>query len=153
MNRVWGIYLLSLTLAALLNGCSGTQADDKLAGIEGLAECPQRPNCVSSEARDARHAIAPMQLKGAATGGWDVVRKVVGDLPRTTIVAETDRYLHAECTSRLFGFIDDLELQLDPETGVIAVRSASRIGYSDLGVNRRRVENLRAELKKNGVIH
>jgi uncharacterized protein (DUF1499 family) len=71
--------------------------------------------------------------------------------PHQTI-AETSDYLHAECATAIFGFVDDLELHLRVAEGVIAVRSASRLGYSDLGVNRRRIENLRALLGKQGIL-
>ena len=67
------------------------------------------------------------------------------------VVAETD-YLHAECASAIFGFVDDLELHLRTTEGMIAVRSAARLGYSDLGVNRRRIENLRALLVSQGIV-
>jgi uncharacterized protein (DUF1499 family) len=67
-------------------------------------------------------------------------------------VNETPGYLHAECRSALFGFVDDLELHLRVSEGVIAVRSASRLGYSDLGVNRRRVEILRTSLINRGMV-
>jgi uncharacterized protein (DUF1499 family) len=73
-------------------------------------------------------------------------------LPRTTIIIETDDYLHAECSSAFFGFVDDLELHSRPTEKSIAVRSAARLGHSDLGVNRKRVENLRALLRQQGVI-
>jgi uncharacterized protein (DUF1499 family) len=73
-------------------------------------------------------------------------------MPRTRIVRETADYLHAECRSTLFGFIDDLELNLRPTEGIIAVRSASRLGYSDFGANRRRIERLRASLIIQGVL-
>jgi uncharacterized protein (DUF1499 family) len=79
-------------------------------------------------------------------------RKGDRGLPRTRIVSRTDASLHAECRSRIFRFVDDLELCLRAAEGIIAVRSASRLGYSDLGVNRSRVEALRAELKKRGMI-
>jgi uncharacterized protein (DUF1499 family) len=65
-------------------------------------------------------------------------------------VEEEAGYLHAVCRSRLFGWADDLELRIDTEAGVVHVRSASRVGYSDLGVNRRRVERLRAALREQG---
>ncbi len=74
------------------------------------------------------------------------------ELPRARIVEETEDYLHAECRSALFGFVDDLELQLRPSESIIAVRSASRLGYSDFGVNRRRVEALRESLAGRGVL-
>jgi uncharacterized protein (DUF1499 family) len=73
-------------------------------------------------------------------------------LPRTRIVNETTGYLHAECQSALFGFIDDLELDLRPAESAIAIRSASRIGYSDFGVNRRRVDTLREALINRGAV-
>ena len=73
-------------------------------------------------------------------------------VPRATVIHEADHYLHAECASAIFGFVDDLELHLRADEGVVAVRSASRIGYSDMGVNRRRVEGLRRDLKERGVL-
>jgi hypothetical protein len=83
----------------------------------------------------------------------DVVNQVViSRLPRSTIVKATDRYLHVIQKRRLFGFIDDLELKLDPQTKMIAIRSASRKGYFDLGVNRRRIESLRKKLKAAALI-
>jgi uncharacterized protein (DUF1499 family) len=108
-----------------------------------LAPCPRSPNCVSSDAADAEHGIAPLAL---------AAREAVAALPRTRIVSEGGDSLHAECRSALFRFVDDLELQLRPAEGVIAVRSASRIGYSDLGVNRRRVEALRSALRARGAV-
>ncbi len=71
-------------------------------------------------------------------------------MPRTRIVTESPEYLHAECRSSVFGFVDDLELQLRPSDGIIAVRSASRLGHSDFGVNRKRIETLRNALIKKG---
>lgn len=76
----------------------------------------------------------------------------VAGLPRTAIVMQTDDYLHAECSSALFGFVDDLELHLRPEQNLIAVRSAARLGRSDFGVNRKRVENLRSLLRQQSVV-
>jgi uncharacterized protein (DUF1499 family) len=83
---------------------------------------------------------------------WLAVRGSVEGLPLTKIIDETSDYLHAECTSAVFGFVDDLELHLRPAEELIAVRSASRLGYSDLGVNRRRIEDLRALLAKQGIV-
>jgi uncharacterized protein (DUF1499 family) len=83
---------------------------------------------------------------------WRSAREVVMELPRTRIVKDKEDYLHAECRSAVFGFVDDLELQLRASERIIAVRSASRLGYSDLGVNRRRVEALRESLTGRGVL-
>lgn len=147
------IYFLLVTLAAFINGCSGTKSNRSSVDIEVLAGCPDRPNCVSSQSPDARHAIEPFRLKGDPITGWNAITGIIENLPRTTIVKITKHYLHAECKSRLFGFIDDLELKLDTETGIIDIRSASRTGYHDFGVNRRRVSGLRQMLKNEGLIH
>jgi len=118
-----------------------------------LPPCPSRPNCVSSDAGPGDpHQVAPFDLAMPAADAWRLVRRVIEGRPRTRIVAHTDRSLRAECRSRFFRFVDDLDLQLRSDEGTIAVRSASRIGYSDFGVNRRRVETLRAELRREGVI-
>lgn len=153
MKKKMGIYLLSLTLMAGTNGCSVSKIDSDAAGRDRLADCPDRPNCVSSEAQAAGRAIAPLRLKSNQAAAWSAIREVVERLPRCTIVKATDRYLHAECRSRLFGFTDDLELLFDTSTGSVAIRSASRVGYWDLGVNRKRVEALRQELKQKGLVY
>lgn len=94
----------------------------------------------------------PLELAESPDEAWQRVREVVSELPRTQIVTETSNYIHAECRSPLFGFVDDLELHLRPAENIIAIRSASRLGYSDLGVNRRRVERLRDSLTNRAVL-
>jgi uncharacterized protein (DUF1499 family) len=116
-----------------------------------LNACPSSPNCVSSDAVTARHAIDPLHLSIAPAAAWISAVTAVRTSVRTRIVTETPDYLHAECTSALFGFVDDLELHLRPDEHIIAVRSASRLGYADFGVNRSRVEKLRAMLREQGV--
>jgi uncharacterized protein (DUF1499 family) len=95
--------------------------------------------------------VAALQLVATPPEAWRIAQQAVAGLPRTKIVTGTDDYLHAECSSALFGFVDDLELHLRPSQNLIAVRSAARLGHSDFGVNRRRVENLRALLAQKGV--
>ncbi len=107
-----------------------------------LQPCPATPNCVCSE----DGGLLPLRSPGPAGEAWRRARAAVAGRPRTRIVAEAAGYLHAECRSALFRFVDDLELRLDDAAGVIHVRSASRLGRWDLGVNRRRVEALRAAL-------
>lgn len=140
--------MLSMTLLS----CAGKRPDH--LGVAGgrLAPCPSSPNCVSSDAADAAHRVSPFRLGVAAEEAWHAARESVLALPRASIVEESDEYLHAECRSAWMGFVDDLELHLRAEDGVIAVRSASRLGYSDLGVNRERVETLREELLRRGVL-
>ena len=118
-----------------------------------LADCPDSPNCVCTDAEDPAHRVAELPLAMAPGEAWIAIRTVVQALPRTRIVKRTSDYLHAECRSKWFGFVDDLELHLRNAHGpVLAVRSASRIGYSDFGVNRARVEQLRSDLVQRGVI-
>ncbi len=123
-------------------------------GIHGgeLAPCPNSPNCVSSDASKPLHRVEPLSLKQSPEEAWSTVRAAVESIPRVSIITDTGDYLHAECSSALMGFVDDLELHLRGERGEIAVRSASRLGYGDLGVNRRRVEALRQDLQRQGVV-
>lgn len=138
----------AFALVLLVNAasCAGRRPDD--LGIHDglLGTCPSSPNCVSSESTDLGHMIPAFYLTVDSAQGWKAVRDAVAAMPRTTIITETADYLHAQCASRLFGFVDDLELQLRRDPGTVAVRSASRIGYSDMGVNRKRIEMLRNEL-------
>jgi uncharacterized protein (DUF1499 family) len=117
-----------------------------------LPPCPSSPNCVSSDAADSSHSIAAFALAVPPREAWPAVRGSIERLPRTKIISETSDYLHAESTSAVFGFVDDLELHLRTAEAVIAVRSAARLGYSDLGVNRRRIEDLRALLIERGIV-
>jgi len=138
--------------AAALLACAGAPPAE--LGVHGsvLGPCPASPNCVSSDAEDAAHRVQAFDLAVPAPEAWRAAWEAVASLPRTEIVTATPDYLHAECTSAIFRFVDDLELQLRPAQRQIAVRSASRVGRSDLGVNRRRVEELRARLLQQGVI-
>jgi uncharacterized protein (DUF1499 family) len=117
-----------------------------------LRGCPRSPNCVSSDASDAEHRVEPLRLRGDPDAAWRAAVEEVAASPRTRIVTRNRSYLHAECRSPLLGFVDDLELQLRADEGLLAVRSASRLGYSDLGVNRKRVEGLRGRLHRRGVV-
>ncbi len=117
-----------------------------------LAPCPNRPNCVSSLAADAGHRVEPFVLRVPAERGLAALRAAIAALPRAQIVADEGDYLHAEVTSRLFRFVDDVEAAIDPDRARIDVRSASRVGYSDLGVNRARIEALRTTLRREGVV-
>ena len=117
-----------------------------------LSACPSSPNCVCSDESRTASATEPLQLAIEATDAWPLAEQAVRDLPRTRVVSKTTDYLHAECASSLLGFVDDLELHLRPDANIIAVRSASRLGYSDFGVNRRRVETLRTALRGRKVV-
>lgn len=107
-----------------------------------LADCPTKPNCVSSQAIDESHTIAPFVYQKEKEAALKGLKKVIESFKRVTIVAERDNYLHVEFKTAIMGFIDNVEFYF-PEEKLIHVRSASQLGYSDLGVNRKRVEKLR----------
>ncbi len=111
-----------------------------------LAPCPGTPNCVNSQSEDSQAQIAPLPAVTIAA-----LRQTIEAMERTTIVEATEDYLYAEFQSKLMGFVDDVEFYRDPSANVIHVRSASRLGKSDLGVNRQRVEAIRERLREQAI--
>jgi uncharacterized protein (DUF1499 family) len=109
-----------------------------------LGRCPSSPNCVSTQAQDEGHAIAPFRYRKSRVEAKEALKEVIRSLPRTKLVEEDETYLHYEVTSLLFRFVDDVEFLFDDDTKTIHFRSASRTGYGDLGVNRTRMEQLRS---------
>ncbi len=143
---IWVPLLLAVPLLA---GC-GAEPPTNL-GIEGgrLAPCPDTPNCVSTqeEAEDTDHYMEPISFSGSAGEAMEGVAGVVEEMPRAEIVLGEDDYLRAEFTSRIFRFVDDVEFRADEETGLIDFRSASRVGRSDMGVNRERMTEITTRLE------
>ena len=109
-----------------------------------LPPCPSSPNCVSTQATDTQHAIAPLQYKKALAEAKEALKAAIATLLRITLVEEDEAYLHYEFTSLLLRFVDDVEFLFDETTKTVHFRSASRTGHSDLGVNRKRMEQVRA---------
>ena len=109
-----------------------------------LAACPGTPNCVSSQG-SGRSFVAPLAFDDAPSSAFIRLQRILASFPRTRIVESTENYLHAEVRSRIFGFVDDVELYIDASAHCVHVRSASRVGYSDFGVNRARVEAIRVK--------
>ncbi len=107
-----------------------------------LAACPASPNCVSSFAEDDEHRVEPIELTGDPSEALARLRAILERTPRTRVVDAAEGYLHAEAKTFVWGYVDDLEVLVDAEAGKIHFRSASRAGYSDLGVNRQRVGEL-----------
>jgi uncharacterized protein (DUF1499 family) len=139
VTRIW---LLIVALAVA--GCAAHREDAMPRNGAPLAPCPSSPNCVSSLATDDAHRGAPLAYRGDAAAAMQRLRSVIAALPRTRIVSADDTAVRAEFTSRLFRFVDDVDCVADPAAGVIQIRSASRVGYSDLGANRKRVDAIRA---------
>jgi len=114
--------------------------------IDGkLHSCPNTPNCVSSYATDSEHTIAPLHY--TSKHPLNVIQQYFSEHYRSTVVKKTPDYMHLIITSPTMRFNDDLEFLVDKENQTIQVRSASRVGYSDLGMNRKRIEQLRDYLK------
>jgi uncharacterized protein (DUF1499 family) len=113
-----------------------------------LAPCPRTPNCVNSFSQDATHIIEPLTYQSTPTEAMTNLKTVIQNMERTNIITESDNYLYAEFKSKLMGFVDDVEFLMDESAKVIHVRSASRLGESDLGVNRQRIETIRAKLNE-----
>lgn len=108
-----------------------------------LAPCPPTPNVVSTRAELQEHQIEPLTFTGDPADAWRRLKLALQSLPRTQVITDEEGYLHAESTSALFRFVDDVEFLLDKSAGQIHFRSASRVGHSDLGVNRARMEAIR----------
>ena len=143
------IFSLIITLSASLIFISPALAAIGLN--EGqLSACPESPNCVVSQNGDEDHSIAAIPYTGDRATAKETLLKVLSVVPRTEVIEDTDNYIHAESTSRLFKFVDDAEFYFPEDENVIHVRSASRVGESDLGVNRRRIEQIRLAMEDLG---
>lgn len=135
--------LAPLSLAVASYVASGMDID--LGPVEGrLRPCPARPNCVGSEDPRDDARLAPFAFEGDPDAALRSLVDFLRAEPRVELVTVGEDYVHAIFRSRLFRFPDDVELRLDRAAGVIHVRSAARLGHSDFGVNRRRVESLRS---------
>ncbi len=142
--------LVVLVILILLTGCSGTMPNLGINNNE-LAPCPESPNCVNSQAVSEKHYIQPMSYTGTQQEAHDRLLQILESEKRTKILSVQENYIRVEFTSALFRFVDDVEFyfpeEQDDET-IIHVRSASRVGYSDLGANRKRIERIRSEFYK-----
>jgi uncharacterized protein (DUF1499 family) len=140
--------LIIPVLGCCLAACSNT---NPVAENGAMADCPDSPNCVSSEDKGDAF-IEPFVLNEDPQQAWPEMIKILKSMPRTEISAQSPGYIHATATSLVFRFIDDLELQVSSDGKTIGVRSASRTGHSDMGVNRERVEKLRQMLHAKNLI-
>ncbi|MFL6197454.1 MAG: DUF1499 domain-containing protein [Thermoanaerobaculia bacterium] len=118
---------------------------DPAAPLDRLKPCPRTPNCVSTQAPpgSSKH-MDPIPYSGSLDQARAQLLTVLKLRPRTRIVGEEQHYVKAECRSRLFRFVDDVEFVLDDAAKRIHFRSASRLGRKDFGVNRQRMEEIRA---------
>lgn len=139
--------LLILVSCILLVGCSGFSPDLGV-GSGKLTPCPPTPNCVNSQGVDDNHKILPFACEGTEQEAKERLLEVLKSEARAKVITANDRYVRVEFTSLLFRFVDDVEFYISKTpTGstIIDIRSASRLGSSDLGVNRKRIERLRSK--------
>ena len=126
---------------------SGKRPDNLGVKQGQLLSCPNTPNCVCSQAdaNDQEHFIEPITTNKTPGDAISTLKAIIEGMERSQINEATDNYLYAEFASKLMGFVDDIEFYI--ESGVIHVRSAARLGKSDLGVNRKRVETIREKFQ------
>jgi len=159
MKTIISRYLpIVLTLVFLLGGTilfsgqtkllAGTKPNNFGMATGQLLACPGTSNCVNSKSLDAEHKITPLTYTSSAEDAFNTLKTVVQSFKQSAIAQETDNYLYAEFTIPVVGFVDDVEFLLDKDAQVIHVRSASRLGESDLGVNRKRIETIRAKFNQ-----
>ena len=113
-----------------------------------LSPCPGTPNCVSSQEKNSQHRIQPIIFEGSLELSKERLYRVINSMRGTRIIIQDVVYWHVEFTTQLIQFIDDVEFYFDGSQSLIHVRSASRQGYWDLGVNRRRVETIRSRFEE-----
>jgi uncharacterized protein (DUF1499 family) len=152
MARLWlrrlGFLLGLLALGVLIGGqmglLSGTRPGDIGVQQGRLKPAPTTPNCVNSQSTGGYAAIAPLRFSGDGAAALKQLAAVIEAMPGATLIERRANYLYAEYATKWLGFVDDVEFVLDAAAGVIHVRSASRLGRKDFGVNRARVETIRA---------
>ena len=147
MKVVWVTTLVAvpIILTVILLSCAGKRPAS--VGLTGgrFLPCPKSPNCVSSMSEEQTHYIEPFNYPSGKRHALQTLQRVLADLDPATIIAQSDDYLHVEFKSRYLGFVDDVEFYLPNNEPLIHIRSASRMGYSDLGVNRKRMNSLRLQ--------
>ena len=141
---VSAIVAIEILLEQPMGLFSGSRPSDLGFNASKFKACSAKPNCVSSttDVKDAQHYIEPLKFSGAPDVAWKRLKQILAATPRT-VVGEQAHYLRLEFKSARMGFVDDVEFALDPTAQVIHVRSASRLGVRDFGVNRARIESIR----------
>ena len=116
----------------------------KVGVIDGkFYPCPETPNCVSTQSTDEQHKIEPIIYELTQEEAIAKIVGIINSMKRIIIITQTEDYVHAEFKSKLFKFVDDVEFYFDDDEKIIHFKSASRVGRSDLGVNRKRMEDIR----------
>ena len=116
-----------------------------------LQACPSSPNCVSSDSDSEQHQIAAIEPRESLEKSWAAIKAYIQRTPRFALIEQQEHYLKAEATTLIMRFTDDVEFEMRPQQNIIAVRSTSRVGHSDFGVNRKRIEAIRTHLQEQGL--
>ena len=144
MNKLNPLVLVSMIM---LTGCSVTKPD---LGVDNgeLMPCPKTPNCVNSQTENEEHYIKPIHFTGTKQEAKGLLLQILESEKQAKILIAQENYIRVEFTSTLFRFVDDVEFYFPKRQAgetVIHIRSASRVGYSDLGANRKRIEQIRSK--------
>ena len=132
-----------IVIIPLLTFSISTFSSEEILSVMELKQCPDSPNCVSSQSLSESHKISPLPYKSSSEEAIQQIKKIILALPGTKLIEEKDQYLHFEFRTYFFRFVDDVEIVIDDSEKVIHLRSASRVGYSDFGTNRRRIEEIK----------
>ncbi|MFD2230699.1 DUF1499 domain-containing protein [Alkalimarinus sediminis] len=149
------IKIAMLLSATLLVACTGTRPVDIGVSDNRLTPCPDSPNCVSSfePQSDETHYISAYLIKGDnQQQTWASLKSLIEQNSSAEIIKQDEQYIYAEYTSSIMRFVDDAEFLLDKENNSVQLRSASRLGYKDFGVNRERLEAIRTELQSQDLV-
>lgn len=149
------IVVLTLVILLVFTGCTGLQRlgnqsqkmnhADRSRSEYQFIDCPSSPNCVNSlsSMTDETHYTPPFRYDSLFPDAKRILLEIIEEYPRTKVIVVQERYIHAEFRSAFFGFVDDVEFSFPEDHPIVHVRSASRVGHSDLGANRQRVDDLR----------
>ena len=150
MKFLWAITLVYvfMILSTIVLGCAGKRPSSVGIRDNRLYPCPESPNCVSSMAEDKAHYIEPCTYPSEKHQAYKALLRVILEQERATIIEQSDNYLHVEFKSKYLRFVDDVEFYFPNNEPIIHVRSASRVGRSDLGVNRKRMNHVREQYYK-----
>lgn len=142
-----------ILLSLLLGGCSGNRPEGAGQYDGQFRPCPDKPNCVNSEATDD-HQIAPFSIISSTEQTWTALQEAIEayDEESATIILSTAEHIYAEFETPLMGYVDDVEFHLQAQKKLIQIRSASRVGHGDMGANKARIDNLRASLREKNLI-
>lgn len=136
--------LLFLLPSLVLAGCSNADNETLVLSERSLEPCGEKPNCVSTIDSRSDFNLSVFRLNRQGQANWEAIQHIALSLPGASLGQQSEHYIRVECRSKVFGFVDDFEVRLDGEE--LIVRSESRTGYSDFGVNRERADLFRGRL-------